>query len=104
MSLDRRWLVAAVLISLTLPVFGEVATCEARRGLFHRHQRVVKPAASHHVPAKVYRQPVPPGYDWRRLNDDPRYYGGFHTSYFESIGLPSGDIGPRGNQIYWNPW
>lgn len=103
MSLDRRWLFTAVLVSLVLPVCGQTASCEARRGHFHRHRHVAKPAATRHVPAKVYRH-VPPGCDWRRLNDDPRYYGGFNVSYFESIGLPSGDIGPRGNQIYWYPW
>ncbi len=105
MLLDRRWLFAAVLFSMILPVFGESATCEARRGLFRRHRHVAKPAATHHtVQTKVQRHHVPPGYDWRRMNNDPRYFGGFHASYFESIGVPQGDIGPRGNQIYWNPW
>ena len=105
MLLNRRWLFAAVLFSMILPVVGDTASCEARRGLFRRHRQVAKPAAAHHAPhPKVQHHAVPHGYDWRRLNNDPRYYGGFHHSYFESIGVPQGDIGPRGNQLYWNPW
>lgn len=35
---------------------------------------------------------------------DSRYIGGFHRSQFDNIGLPSGDIGLRGNSLYWRPW
>ena len=34
----------------------------------------------------------------------PKYIGGFHSSHFSNIGLPSGDIGFRGNGLYWTPW
>lgn len=35
---------------------------------------------------------------------DARYVGGFHQSYFNNIGIPSGDIGIRGNAYKWNTW
>ncbi len=34
----------------------------------------------------------------------PKYIGAFHSSHFSNIGVPSGDIGFRGNGIYWSPW
>ncbi len=34
----------------------------------------------------------------------PKYYGGFHSSHFTDVGLPTGDQGFRGNGIYWAPW
>jgi len=35
---------------------------------------------------------------------DSRYIGGFHQSYFNNIGIPSGDIGLRGNAYNWRTW
>ena len=35
---------------------------------------------------------------------DSRYIGGFHQSYFQNIGIPSGDIGIRGNAYNWRTW
>lgn len=33
-----------------------------------------------------------------------RYIGGFHQSHFNNIGIPSGDIGIRGNAYNWRTW
>jgi hypothetical protein len=35
---------------------------------------------------------------------DSRYIGGFHQSHFNNIGIPSGDIGLRGNALNWRTW
>lgn len=35
---------------------------------------------------------------------DARYIGGFHQSHFQNIGIPSGDIGLRGNAYNWRTW
>ena len=35
---------------------------------------------------------------------DSRYIGGFHQSNFQNIGIPSGDIGLRGNAYKWRTW
>jgi hypothetical protein len=34
----------------------------------------------------------------------PKYYGGFHARFFDNYGVPTGDVGVRGNGIYWTPW
>lgn len=34
----------------------------------------------------------------------PKYYGGFHYRHLDNIGIPSGDIGLRGNGLYMSPW
>lgn len=40
--------------------------------------------------------------DYRDLY--PKYQGGFHSRYFDHYGFPAGDIGIRGNSLYWTPW
>jgi len=35
---------------------------------------------------------------------DARYIGGFHQTHFENEGIPSGDIGIRGNAYRWRTW
>lgn len=32
---------------------------------------------------------------------DSRYIGGFHQNHFDNLGIPSGDIGIRGNALNW---
>lgn len=34
----------------------------------------------------------------------PRYFGAFHARELQNLGVPSGDIGLRGNGIFWSPW
>ena len=34
----------------------------------------------------------------------PKYIGGFHSSHYSNLGVPTGDRGFRGNGIYWAPW
>lgn len=47
---------------------------------------------------------------WGRLgtlnvqDNDARYIGGLHRTYFQNLGIPSGDIGLRGNGVIWRPW
>jgi hypothetical protein len=33
-----------------------------------------------------------------------RYIGGFHYSHLDDVGIPSGDIGIRGNAYRWDTW
>ncbi|QEG23301.1 hypothetical protein [Mariniblastus fucicola] len=44
---------------------------------------------------RKYRDPV---------EVDSRYIGGFHQSHFQNLGIPSGDIGLRGNAYNWRTW
>ena len=41
---------------------------------------------------------------WDPGSGNPRYIGGFHYTHFQNIGIPSGDIGLRGNAYHWRPW
>jgi hypothetical protein len=34
----------------------------------------------------------------------PRYYHSIHAREYQRIGVPTGDIGLRGNGITWTPW
>jgi hypothetical protein len=34
----------------------------------------------------------------------PKYYGGIHARHLQNIGIPTGDIGIRGNGITATPW
>ena len=80
--------------------------------------------ASYHVPrdwnaptvfpAEAYRKPqsrlsriIDGKLTYRYRNPvevDSRYIGGFHQSQFDNIGIPSGDIGIRGNAYKWRTW
>lgn len=35
---------------------------------------------------------------------DARYVGGLHQTHFQNLGIPSGDIGIRGNAYKWRTW
>ena len=105
-------------------IIGLASDCNAQhhRGLFKRGSRVQHLAPGNnagqsespavHDQSSVYPQQEPQiQNDWRRdpsyfsaPEAYPKYYGGFHYSQFYNLGLPPGDIGFRGNGIYWNPW
>jgi hypothetical protein len=34
----------------------------------------------------------------------PKYQAGFHSRSLQNVGIPSGDIGLRGNSIFLTPW
>lgn len=59
------------------------------------------------------RQATVPGYQVRttyrppyRSAEElyPKYYGAFHYRHLDNIGIPTGDIGIRGNGLYMSPW
>jgi hypothetical protein len=50
-----------------------------------------------------YKRPTPtPNPYARELY--PKYDAGFHARHLQNIGVPTGDVGIRGNGIYMNPW
>ena len=54
-----------------------------------------------------YRRSIAPTYQQRYEYSNwryPKYIGGFHASYFQNMGVPTGDIGFRGNGLYMTPW
>ncbi len=103
------------------------AECSAQRFRFKRrfhadavqtHQRPIVDADSKVRLPERARQFAPGpakwedvlGYDPRvhldadRYSRYPKFIGGFHSSHFTDVGLPTGDKGFRGNGLYWTPW
>jgi hypothetical protein len=86
-------IVPVLLAAMLLVASAQPAGAIGQRRLFRRS----RPAPRH---TSAY-----PNYPYRYLNQYyPRYHGGFHERYFQSLGVPSGDIGPRGNGMYPTPW
>ncbi len=75
--------------------------CRAGRRRVFARRRVIP----HHAVHRPYvGHPTRRQLDQRNLRIYPKYYGGFHARYFDTLGIPSGDIGLRGNGIYPTPW
>ena len=55
----------------------------------------------HHGPR---RAPTYPEYYHYMNSYYPKFYGGFHASYFQTIGISPGDYGLRGNGFMQIPW
>lgn len=80
-------------------------------GTRHNEPRNYQEQFSNNGFSPDYRFPATPRYDdWRNstfydaAERYPKYIGGFHSSHFNNLGVPHGDIGFRGNSIFWNPW
>lgn len=91
-SMRIKLMSALVLLSLGLTT----NVAEAGRP-FASFRRFLQP--SQHTRSLTYQQRYE--YANRRY---PKYTGAFHASYFQSIGVPTGDIGFRGNGVYMTPW
>jgi hypothetical protein len=111
-------------IAAFLAAIAMVSDCQAQRprGFFNRSARIK--SASIHNPirqqpykfeASQYSQTrnslvsrILDGPSTPRYRDpaevDSRYIGGFHQSHFDNIGIPTGDIGLRGNGFQFRPW
>lgn len=86
------WLLPAIAVLAVLSL-GPETYAGKRRGLLRR--------------AGPHTQRAAPSYNetYKQLNERyPKYFGGFHSSYYENMGIPTGDIGLRGNSIYQTPW
>lgn len=102
-----RLLIAATLF---LSVMTAAEDASAQRRWFRRRRAAAQRPTHDYDPRQLpprVRNPGPPG---RRDTDDyyraayPKYYGGFHSREMQNIGIPSSDIGLRGNGLYWGPW
>lgn len=92
MRFIRLTLLVLVTVSLLAPAVEASAPQRTRRRL---------------APKSLFYRSPPPSYEQTRraLNDYyPKYYGGFHARDLQSIGIPGGDIGPRGNGVWMTPW
>jgi hypothetical protein len=88
-------------ICVWLVVAKDEANAQPGRRLFWRypiyHQRPMPHAEQYDFhPHNRYN------YDYDELY--PKYYGGFHSRHLYNYGLSPGDVGLRGNGIFWTPW
>lgn len=97
-----RWIILGVSVgSLVLPASAQA---------FWPRRAFLQPfaaAAAEPAPTMEPRVGPAPSYaeTFYRLNSRyPKFYGGFHSSYFDQMGIPTGDLGPRGNGIIMTPW
>jgi hypothetical protein len=90
-SLATLLIVAAAVLVFAVP---EAAAAGRRRWIDRGHVR------SNYVESgPVHRAPP---LDPRAVY--PQYQGGFHSRSLQNIGVPTGDIGIRGNGFMMNPW
>jgi len=90
-----------VLSVVTALVFlsNDVCSAGGRKGILrrqftphpHRAPQTVN-HGYHNNPSAYYRELY------------PKYYGAFHARSLYNYGVPSGDVGLRGNGVYWTPW
>ena len=89
----KPWLFSVMVAIVILLAGTQESHAFGRAGFF----RQARPMA--HRPAPSYHD------TYHYMNSYyPKYYGGFHARYFQDMGIPSGDIGLRGNGIYMTPW
>jgi hypothetical protein len=72
------------------------------------------PAAEHNTPRSApsarapFFAPIPPELRHDPANYyrsiHPKYQSGFHARDMQNLGVPSGDVGLRGNGMTWSPW
>ena len=91
-----------VLLAVAVLVFLAAHPCQAGRRAWLKTPTDPTPLPgdgtdSHHAP---------PGYPRYQYSKQvyPKYYYGFHARQMQNIGVPTGDIGLRGNGIQYNPW
>ena len=112
--------VFGLLALMTIIFTASDCLAQQHRGWFNRSarlQRAQQRALQEQVAASEHRERVSlfrSSPNWRDLDDGssyldphhkfPKYIGGFHSSHFSNIGIPSGDAGFRTNGIYWPPW
>jgi hypothetical protein len=95
----KRILFAMSFVAATVVLPGDVCSAGRRGRIFRRPLH----SLTHCAPQSARRVHRYNPYDYYRALH-PKYYGGFHASFLHDYGVPSGDIGLRGNGIYWTPW
>ena len=96
-----RSLATLLIVATTVLVFAvPEADAAGRRRWFDRGRIESGYVKSNHVESgPVHRAPP---LDPRAVY--PQYQGGFHSRSLQNIGVPTGDIGIRGNGFMMNPW
>jgi len=103
----KRLLIA---LSLTIVALGFLADgAHAAGGPFKKWRAYGRPSPSPQATTKVSHDSLYrafPHYSRYQSVEDayPKYIGAFHARYFNDLGIPSGDVGIRGNTVQMLPW
>lgn len=117
----QRWMSRILGALFFMALFSVASDCQAQRhrGWFARsgNQNMRQPTNvprhdanvnrfSQRSSSQILAGPVRP--QTARFNENyeafPKFIGGFHSSHFTDLGVPHGDLGFRGNSLYWTPW
>ena len=101
--MSRYLAILALVITL-----GLSATSTVEAGGWGRPRRFGRRPVARPV-APIYRPASPYGYAYPYSHQSaeelyPKYIGSFHYRHLDNIGIPTGDIGIRGNGLYMSPW
>jgi hypothetical protein len=101
--------VSTFVLSITVPVSSEASGRWGRRFARPAAPMVERaPPAPPVLPRSPLFAPISPElrHDPARYYQSvhPKYQSGFHARDMQNLGIPTGDIGLRGNGIFWTPW
>lgn len=94
------------IVLLSLVVISSNSAVEAAgRGFLGGNRILQAPKPSHELPPFAGPPSAYRGQPYQYYRDrNPQYYGGFHSRQLQNVGIPTGDIGIRGNGVFWTPW
>jgi hypothetical protein len=95
--------VLALILFVTGFVGHDLQAGERGRGRLLRRIYASQPELPGYQARSPYRYSYPHSYPSAE-ELYPKYYGSFHYRHLDNIGIPTGDIGIRGNSLYMSPW
>lgn len=97
---QRAWAGVVLVLTVLVLLGGDVSAAgRGRRLTIQRFDAQARPTLP---PTQGTARSYGPYQYYRDLY--PKYHGGFHARELQNLGVPSGDIGLRGNGISWTPW
>ncbi len=111
----NKWLLGGLVLVAFVCCAPQAQAQTSHPGIFARNTKAVSgksyhPRRGHHQHLHAWKNrwfhnnELPPLRPDDGCGRYPKYYGGFHVSHFERLGIPHGDYGFRGPSIYWTPW
>lgn len=96
-----RLVIATVIVFASLAVVTDDCSAGWWKRRAWRRAADQHSAASSASPARRTDRYIPEE-QYRDIH--PKYYWGFHSRDISNIGIPSSQIGLRGNGMIWTPW
>ena len=95
----RYLIISACFIAMNLTAITAIEAGNGGRPRLFRRWHMTRPVSP------AYRHVSPYGSTYPIAEERyPKYIGSFHYRHLDNIGIPTGDIGIRGNSLYMSPW